>query len=91
MNLPAPAVALPTTTRRDWQEALALLDTALDLDTGSHAGWLAGLGPEQARLAPLLESLLRSHASRDTGDFMQTPAISALAQEPQTAPPGSEG
>ena len=91
MNLPAPAVALPTASRRDWQEALALLDTALDLDTGSHAGWLAGLGPEQARLAPWLESLLRSHASRDPGDFMQTPAISALAHEPQTAPPGSEG
>ena len=54
MNLPVPEVVAASASRRDWQEALALLDTALDLDPASHAGWLVSLAPDQARLSPLL-------------------------------------
>ena len=74
--------AMPAALQRDWHDAFVLLDTALDLDPASHAGWLAALGPDHARLSPLLEELLRAHATGVTADFMQSPATFALAGEP---------
>ena len=76
---------------RDWQEAFALLDTALDLDPGAHAAWLAALDGEQAHLRDLLAQLLSAHANAATGDFMQAPAVAALAGSSPTELAGVEG
>ena len=69
------------TTPGDWQAVFALLDLALDLDLdlnpAAHADWLAALGPEQVRHAPLLAQLLGAHAALATDDFMRTPASAA--------------
>ena len=77
-------------SRRDWQEAFRLLDVGLELDPTAHAGWLAALGPEDARLSPLLEQLLRRHVERSTADFLQTPASFALDAEPLAAAPSAD-
>jgi hypothetical protein len=55
-------------SRRDWQQIFVLLDTALELDSSQHRAWLDALPPEQARLSPMLNSLLRAHADVGTGD-----------------------
>ena len=60
-------------SRRDWHDVFKLLDTALDLDAPSQSAWLDALGPEQARLSPLLRDLLQVHAAVGTGDFLCTP------------------
>ncbi len=73
-------------SRRDWQQIFVLLDTALELDSSQHRAWLEALPAEQARLSPMLNSLLRAHADVATGDFMRAPATFSLATEP--APPG---
>ena len=73
-------------SRRDWQQIFVLLDTALELDSSQHRAWLDALPAEQARLSPMLNSLLRAHADVGTGDFMRAPATFSLATEP--APPG---
>ena len=72
-------------SRRDWQNVFALLDTALDLDPPSQSAWLDALGPEQARLSPLLRDLLQAHAAVGTGDFLRTSPTFAFA-EPATTP-----
>ena len=82
MNEPKPNGAVPTASRRDWQEIFALLDTALELDPASHSGWLDALGPEQARLSPLLKDLLQAHAEVSTGDFLQSPPSFAFSTAP---------
>lgn len=66
-------------SRSDWQAVLGLLDTGLELDPTEQAAWLRSLPPEQARLSPLLEELLRSHADGPAAGFMATPAIKVLA------------
>ena len=63
------------TSRSDWQDIFALLDTALDLHPSAQAAWLAALEPGQARLSPLLEQLLQVHAIGQTDDFMPLPAV----------------
>jgi len=63
----------------DWQAVFALLDTALELDAASHTAWLESLGPEQARLSPLLRDLLQARAEVSTGSFMQTPPSFAVS------------
>ena len=74
--MPACADAVATASRGDWQEVFTLLDTALELDPAARAAWLAdldGLGPEQARLSPLLHHLLAAHAEIATGEFLRAP------------------
>ena len=51
----------PKPSREDWIQVFALLDIALELDPAARAPWLAALPPEQARLAPLLQTLLQTH------------------------------
>ena len=80
-----PASAEPA-SRRDWQEIFALLDSALELDPVQHPAWLDALPAEQARLSPMLKSLLQAHADVGTADFMGAPATFALPTEP--TPPG---
>ena len=75
----ATAAAAANTSRQDWVEVFALLDVALDLDPAVHAGWLAALRPEQARLSPLLQALLQTHARASTDDFLQAPASFAVS------------
>ena len=67
-----PASAEPA-SRRDWQEIFALLDSALELDPVQHPAWLDALPAEQARLSPMLKSLLQAHADVGTADFMGAP------------------
>ena len=69
----------PLASARDWQEIFALLDSALELDPAAHPGWLESLGPEHARLVPLLKELLQAHAQGDSGSFLQGPASFAFA------------
>ena len=69
-------------SRRDWQEIFALLDTALELDSVEQRAWLEALPAEQARLSPMLKSLLQAHADVGTDDFMRAPATFALPTEP---------
>ena len=69
----------PKPSREDWVEVFALLDVALELDPGARASWLAALGPGQARLTPLLQALLQTHAQAGADDFLQTPAAFVLA------------
>ena len=80
-----PASAEPT-SRRDWQEIFALLDSALELGAAEQRAWLDGLSPEQARLSPMLKKLLLAHADIGTGDFMRAPASFSLPTD--LAPPG---
>ena len=68
----------PLASPREWQEVLALLDTALELEPAAQTDWLAALGPEQAHLSPLLAHLLQAHARVVTDDFLQSPAAFAL-------------
>ena len=80
-------LAAPLATPADWLEIFALLDAALDLEPKVHAEWLASLGPEKARLAPVLKSLLQTHATGGASDFMRLPATFALPEnEPPSAP-----
>ena len=67
------------TSRQDWVEAFALLDVALELEPAGHAGWLAALRPDQARLRPLLQALLQAHAQAGSDGFLQTPASFVVA------------
>ena len=95
---PAPALQ---PSREDWIEVFALLDVALDLDPAARTSWLAALGPQQARLAPLLQTLLQTHeqAGAQIGNdgFMQTPAAFVLADSkdpgstPDSAPDNEAG
>jgi len=80
-----PASAEPT-SRRDWQEIFALLDSALEFGSTEQQAWLDGLSPEHARLLPTLKKLLLAHADIGTGDFMRAPASFSLPTE--LAPPG---
>jgi serine/threonine protein kinase len=89
-NLPASDAAVPVASRRDWHEIFALLDTALELDPTLHTGWLEALGPEQARLSPLLKRLLSAHAAARTDDFMQSPATFVLPPEPARLGPAAQ-
>ena len=73
-------------SRRDWQQIFVLLDAALELDSSQHRAWLDALPADQARLSPMLKSLLQAHADVGTGDFMRAPATFSLATEP--TPPG---
>ena len=68
----------PLASPREWQEVLALLDTAPELEPAAQTDWLAALGPEQAHLSPLLAHLLQAHARVVTDDFLQSPAAFAL-------------
>ena len=80
--MPACADAVATASRGDWQEVFALLDTALELDPAARAAWLDGLdrlGPEPARLSPLLRHLLEAHAEIATGDFLSSPPTFVFA------------
>ena len=80
--MPACADAVATASRGDWQEVFALLDTALELDPAARAVWLDGLdrlGPESARLSPLLRHLLQAHAEIATGDFLNSPPAFGFA------------
>ena len=74
----------PQPSRQDWIEVFALLDVALELDPAGRTPWLAGLSPAQARLAPLLQALLQTHAQHHAqpgnSGFMQTPAAFVLAE-----------
>ena len=71
MNVRAPATgSLAPPTADDWRRIFALLDTALELEVAARADWLATLDPEHAPLAPWLDELLRTHACRDTADFL---------------------
>ena len=72
-------------SRRDWQDVFALLDTALDLDPPAQSAWLDALGPEQARLSPLLRDLLQAHAAVGTGDFLRTSPTFAFEGPATTA------
>lgn len=65
-------------SRNDWQQALGLLDVALDLGPVAQAEWLRALPAAHAPLAPLLEELLRSHAQQRSDAFMRTPALDAV-------------
>ena len=80
-------------SREDWVEVFALLDVALELAPDARAPWLAtlALDPAQARLAPLLQTLLQTHAQTGSSGFMETPAAFVLA-DTATADgrPGSE-
>ncbi len=81
--MPAFADAAATASRGDWQEVFGLLDTALELDPAARAAWLDtldGLGPEPARLSPLLRHLLAAHAEIVTGDFLNSPPTFVFAQ-----------
>ncbi len=73
------AASDPTPSREDWIEVFALLDIALDLAPNTRAPWMAALNPAQARLAPLLQTLLQTHAQTGSSGFMQTPAAFVLA------------
>ena len=80
---------LPATppSREDWVQVFALLDVALELAPAARAPWLAALPDGQARLAPLLQSLLQTHEQGEQGDadpFLQTPAAFVLAGPEQT-------
>ena len=75
----------PKPSREDWVEVFALLDVALELDPDARASWLAALGPEQARLLPLLQTLLNTHARAASDEFLQTPAAFVLAGGSGTA------
>ncbi len=88
------AAGEPKPSREDWVEVFALLDVALEIDPDACAPWLASLGPAQARLAPLLQSLLQTHARAATDDFLQTPAAfvleeTAASRSPADAAAGS--
>ena len=76
-------------SREDWREAFGLLDTALELEPEARRRWLQALEPEQQRLSPFLEELLRGHAEHSTVDFLGVPAIEMLAGAPPTAPAAS--
>ena len=69
----------PSPSRQDWAEVFALLDVALDLAPPARASWLASLGPGQARLSPLVQALLQTHARAATDDFLRRPAAFVLA------------
>jgi serine/threonine-protein kinase len=71
--------ACADTSRQDWVEVFALLDLALELAPADHAGWLAALHPDQARLLPLLQALLQTHAQAGSDGFLQTPACFVVA------------
>ena len=73
----APESTAAQASPSDWQDIFALLDTALDLDPGAQAAWLASLAPGQTRLSPLLKELLQVHAVGQTDDFMPLPAMFA--------------
>ena len=75
-------------SRDDWRTALTLLDTALELEPSERAAWLRSLTPGEARLSPLLEELLHSHAEGSADAFLQKPAIDALELG---TPPGAPG
>ena len=63
----------PPPSREDWSHVFALLDVALELPAAERAPWLAALPAAQAHLAPLLHTLLQTHAGfaaggSDSGD-----------------------
>lgn len=89
LNPPASEAATLLASRQDWQHIFALLDAALDLDHTAQVSWLATLGPNEARLSPLLRDLLLAHAVSRPDDFMQSPAIFVLPDlAPEQAPQG---
>ncbi|MEO5882626.1 MAG: serine/threonine-protein kinase [Caldimonas sp.] len=71
MSTPNPTAALASPSADEWRRVFALLDTALDLEPADRGAWLARLGPEHAPLAPWLDELLRTHADRETADFLR--------------------
>ena len=85
---PPESLATPGADR--WREIFALLDTALELEPAARPAWLAALGPEHAALSPWLEDLLRTHAAKDTADFMRDTATSVLAGGPTPPAPGTD-
>jgi hypothetical protein len=89
-DVPVTSARLAPPGADTWREIFALLDTALELDPPGRAAWLAALGPEHAALRPRLEELLRTHAARDSTDFMRDTATFALAGAPQRALPGAD-
>ena len=84
-----PASAKPA-SRHDWQEILALLDTALELDATQYTSWLEALPAEQARLSPMLKALLQSRAEVSTGAFMRESATFALPSPPAPEGPAAQ-
>ena len=100
MNEPAASItALPAlpplpplsqrVSHQDWRDVLHLLDTALELEPSAQTHWLAALGPQHARLSPLLKELLDARAAVGTGDFMRAPPTFAAgrAVDSASAPP----
>ena len=85
---PTESLASPGADR--WREIFGLLDTALELEPAARPAWLAALGPEHAALSPWLEDLLRTHAAKDTADFMRDTATSVLAGGQAPTPPGAD-
>jgi hypothetical protein len=73
-----------------WREIFALLDTALELEPPARAAWLASLGQEHAALSPRLEELLRTHAAKDSADFMRDAATFALDNAAARQTPGTD-
>src|SRR5450432_255384 len=56
----------------DWPVVSELLDQWLDSPVEARAGWIEGLGPEYARVLPVLRELLPVPGSALTGQFLKT-------------------
>ena len=87
--LAASTASLARPTTDDWRRIFALLDTALELEPAARADWLASLDPEHAPLAPWLDELLRTHAARDTADFLSKGGSFVLQGLSAPAPAGA--
>ena len=85
----AATASLAPPTADQWRRIFALLDTALELEPAARADWLATLDPEHAPLAPWLDELLRTHASRETDDFLGRAGSFALPDADGPAPAGA--
>ena len=55
----------------DLKEALALLQTGLELPVEQREAWLAALDASKTRLKPTIAALLQRHAEHETDDFLK--------------------
>ena len=63
-----------------WRILSPLLDQWLELPEELRAGWIENLGPEHARLLPVLRQLIATQAAIDDGGFLKTlPKIDGAA------------
>jgi eukaryotic-like serine/threonine-protein kinase len=72
-----------------WQRALALMDTAVNLSTAERETWLTRTCAEEPAVAPLLKKLLSAHQRVETKDLLAT--LPRLQRRPPTKTTGTAG